>query len=101
MHCKVEHHNSKLRSTGFARSEFVRILWNKLSKGLSIEVVLLDLNLKLIEVVLSDSLAGSPRSTFGTLDRSIIHLYMAMTGGTDWIEQYMAGVGSMWKAWKA
>lgn len=29
-------------------------------------------------------------STFGTLDRSIIHLYMAMTGGTDWIEQYKA-----------
>ena len=27
---------------------------------------------------------------FGTLDRSIINLYMAMTGGTDWSVQYEA-----------
>ena len=28
------------------------------------------------------------RKTFGTLDRSVVELYMAMTGGTDWVVQY-------------
>lgn len=28
--------------------------------------------------------------TFGTLDRSVVELYMAMTGGTDWVVQYEA-----------
>ena len=28
--------------------------------------------------------------TFGTLDRSVIELYLAMTGGTDWIVQLEA-----------
>ena len=28
------------------------------------------------------------RKTFGTLDRSVVELYMAMTGVTDWVVQY-------------
>jgi len=31
--------------------------------------------------------------TFGTLDRSLIELYLAMTGGTDWVVQYEAVFG--------